>query len=147
VGRDAELAWLDSFIRGASSGAALVLIGGPGIAKATLWEAAIGLARAEASDDLELLAARLDSARGLFALGHAQRRATQWRAARETLERASAAFRGLGADGWQRRAASELARVGGRRRADGELTPSERRVVELCISGTIEQGDRLAASP
>lgn len=89
----------------------------------------------EASIDLERLELRLDSARSLLALGRAQRRAKHWRAARETLEQASAAFRSLGADGWERRAASELDRIGGRRRADGELTPSERRVVELAAQG------------
>src|SRR6185437_3854030 len=98
-------------------------------------EEASASALLEASVDLERLEARLDSARSLLALGRAQRRAKQWRAARETLERASAAFGSLGADGWQRRATSELARVGGRRRADGELTASERRVVELATQG------------
>src|SRR6185312_5406748 len=45
-GRDADLARLGSFVRDASPGEALVLIGGTGIGKTTLWEAAIELARA-----------------------------------------------------------------------------------------------------
>ncbi len=90
----------------------------------------------------ERLGLRFDRARCLLALGRAQRRFKQWRGARETLEQAVAAFDELGADGWTERARSELERVGGRRRADGELTPSERRVVELAARGAVEQGDR-----
>jgi DNA-binding CsgD family transcriptional regulator len=90
----------------------------------------------ESSVELERLELRFDSARGLLSLGRTQRRTKQWRAARETLERTSAAFSRLGADGWNRRARSELDRVGGRRRpSEGKLTPSERRVVELAAQG------------
>ncbi len=90
----------------------------------------------EASADYELLELHLDSARCLLALGRAQRRSKQWRDARETLERAASRFDALGASGWAERARAELERVGGRRRrSDGELTPSERRVVELAIEG------------
>ena len=45
VGRDAELARLDAFLHDAGPGAALVLIGAPGVGKTTLWEAAIEVAR------------------------------------------------------------------------------------------------------
>jgi DNA-binding CsgD family transcriptional regulator len=90
---------------------------------------------AEASTELERLELRLDSARCLLALGRAQRRLKQWRGARETLERAATRFAALGAEGWAQRARSELERVGGRRRADGGLTPSERRVSELAADG------------
>ncbi len=45
IGREAELARLECFVRGASSGSAVLLIGGPGFGKTTLWEAAVGLAR------------------------------------------------------------------------------------------------------
>jgi DNA-binding CsgD family transcriptional regulator len=89
----------------------------------------------EAATELHALEARFDGVRCLLALGRAQRRAKQWRDARETLERTVASFAELGADGWVQRAKSELARVGGRRRADGELTPSERRVIELAAQG------------
>ncbi len=52
------------------------------------------------------------------------------------LEEAIAAFVELGAEGWEQRARSELERVGGRRRGGrDELTPSERRVVELAADG------------
>jgi DNA-binding CsgD family transcriptional regulator len=76
-----------------------------------------------------------ERARCLLTLGRAQRRYKQWRRARETLELAIASFRALDADGWAQRAQSELARVGGRRRADGELTPSEHQVVALAAQG------------
>ncbi|MGN6869269.1 MAG: AAA family ATPase [Solirubrobacteraceae bacterium] len=99
------------------------------------YEETSAAALLEASVDLERLELRLDSARCLLALGRAQRRVKQWRGAREALERAIAAFGGLGADGWEQRATTELARVGGRRPADGDLTPSERRVVELAAQG------------
>jgi DNA-binding CsgD family transcriptional regulator len=89
----------------------------------------------EASADLDRLEARFDSVRCLLALGRAQRRSKQWRGARVTLEQAAAAFDELGSDGWARRARSELERVGGRRRDDGSLTPSERRVAELAAEG------------
>ena len=81
------------------------------------------------------LGSRFDSARCLLALGRAQRRLKQWRGARDSLERAAVSFAALGADGWAARARSELERVGGRRRAGGELTPSERQVSELAADG------------
>jgi len=89
----------------------------------------------EASVDLEQLGLGLDAARCLLALGRAQRRRKRWREARETLTQAAAAFTALGADGWAQRARSELERVGGRRRTEGGLTPSERRAVELAAEG------------
>ena len=45
VGRDAELARLDQFVAAGSPGAAIVLIGDPGVGKTTLWEAAVASAR------------------------------------------------------------------------------------------------------
>lgn len=99
-------------------------------------EAAAALLR-EAACDLESLGLRFDAARCLLGLGRARRRSKQWRAAREVLEAAVAGFVALAAAGWADRARAELARVGARRRrADsGELTPSERRVVELAAEG------------
>jgi DNA-binding CsgD family transcriptional regulator len=89
----------------------------------------------EASVEFERLGLSFDAARCLLALGRAQRRLKRWRGARETLEQAIAGFLALGADGWTQRARSELERVGGRRRGDGGLTASERRVVELAAEG------------
>lgn len=89
----------------------------------------------EASVELERLGCCFDSARCVLLLGRVQRRFKQWRSARQTLEQAAAVFVSLEADGWAHRARSELERVGGRRRTDGELTPSEQRVVELAAEG------------
>ena len=89
-----------------------------------------------AADDYARLGLGFDAARSLLALGRVQRRHRKWGAARETLERAAAAFAGLRAPGWAEAARSELARVGARRPSPaGELTPSERRVAELAAQG------------
>ena len=77
-----------------------------------------------------------DRARTLLALGVARRRANERREARTTLEEARTVFRSLGATQWEQRAAEELARIGGRAPASGELTPIERRVVELVAAGS-----------
>ena len=90
----------------------------------------------DAAAAYETLGLRFDAARTLLALGRAQRRLRKWGAARSALERAAAAFDELGADGWGERSRSELERLGGRRpQADGELTPTERRVAELAAQG------------
>ncbi len=77
-----------------------------------------------------------DRARTLLALGVARRRANERREARSTLEQARTSFQSLGAAVWERRAAEELTRIGGRAPSSGELTPVERRVVELVASGS-----------
>src|SRR5204862_1079784 len=60
----------------------------------------------------------------------------KWAAARASLERAAGELDELGSPGWAEQARSELGRVGGRRQsASGELTPAERRVVELAADG------------
>ena len=93
-------------------------------------------ALAEAATDYEKLGLRFDAARSLLGLGRAQRRLRKWGAARQTLEQATAAFDKLGSHGWAEEARSELARVGARRPAPtGELTKTERRVVELAAEG------------
>src|SRR6266545_1759191 len=76
-----------------------------------------------------------ERARTLLALGEAQRRAKQRRAARETLQEALAVFEELGARVWIEKARAELARIGGRARSRGELTPTERRTAELVAEG------------
>jgi DNA-binding CsgD family transcriptional regulator len=82
------------------------------------------------------LGLRFDAARTSLALGRAQRRRRKWGEARRVLEGAAAAFEAIGSAGWARRARDELERVGARRPAgDGELTPSEQRVVELAAAG------------
>ena len=76
-----------------------------------------------------------DRARTLLALGVARRRANERREARTTLEEARrlpVARR----HARERRAAEELARIGGRAPGSGELTPVERRVVELVAAGS-----------
>ena len=78
----------------------------------------------------------LDRARTLLALGVARRRANERRAARATLEEARTIFESLDAALWARRAAEELTRIGGRAPGSGELTPVERRVVELVAAGS-----------
>jgi DNA-binding CsgD family transcriptional regulator len=91
---------------------------------------------AAAADGYRELGLGFDHARTLLALGRAQRRHKQWGAARESLAAAAAAFDGLGSPGWADRSRAELERVGGRRpRAGGELTPTERQIVELAAGG------------
>jgi DNA-binding CsgD family transcriptional regulator len=74
-------------------------------------------------------------ARTLLALGATQRRAKQRRAARETLEQASALFVGLPAPLWAAKAKGELARIGGRAPSRDELTASESRIAALVAEG------------
>jgi DNA-binding CsgD family transcriptional regulator len=89
-----------------------------------------------AAEDYARLGLRFDQARSLLSLGRAQRRMKQWGAARESLQDAVAAFDQQGSSGWTQRARSELDRVGARRpRATGELTPTEREIVELAAKG------------
>ena len=92
---------------------------------------------AQAAADYDELGLRFDAARSLLSLGRAQRRFRKWGAARGSLEQATAAFERVGSPGWAERTRSELSRVGGRRprASEDELTPSERRVVELAADG------------
>jgi DNA-binding NarL/FixJ family response regulator len=97
-------------------------------------EAAASLAQAAAA--YEQLGLRFDAPRSLLSLGRAQRRHRKWGAARHSLEHAAAGFDTIGSPGWAEEARSELARVGARRPGQaGELTPTERRVVELAADG------------
>ena len=64
-----------------------------------------------------------------------QRRAQHKRAARESLQRAAEIFERLGARLWLEKARSELRRIGGRTASDGELSETERRIVELVVAG------------
>ena len=91
------------------------------------------LARALHLHDLSI--EPFEHARTLLALGTVERRAQSKRAARGALTEAEAVFERIGADLWVERAKAELARIGGRRTAGSDLTPSERRVVELVVEG------------
>ena len=97
-------------------------------------QAATGLRAA--AGDFEALGLGFDAARCMLALGRIQRRAKQWRAARDALGSAEAAFEQQGSPGWAQLARSEHERIAGRRpSAGGELTTTERRVVELAAGG------------
>jgi DNA-binding NarL/FixJ family response regulator len=74
-------------------------------------------------------------ARTLLALGTVQRRVRQKRAARESLQRASSHFERLGARVWLEKTRAELRRIGGRKASDGELSETERQIVELVVAG------------
>lgn len=71
----------------------------------------------------------------LFVEGRLRRRAKQKRLAAAALGQAVELFGQVGAPTWATRARRELDRVGLRRMAAGELTPSEARVAELAASG------------
>jgi DNA-binding CsgD family transcriptional regulator len=73
--------------------------------------------------------------RTMLALGTIRRRAKQKRPAREALEEALAIFERLGAPLWADKARAELARIGGRRAAAGQLTEAEARVAKLAAAG------------
>jgi len=73
--------------------------------------------------------------RTMLVLGAIRRRAKQKRPAREALEEALAIFERLGAPQWADKARAELARIGGRRSAAGQLTEAETRVAKLAAAG------------
>ena len=88
-------------------------------------------------------------ARTLLALGTVQRKAQRKRAARQSLEHAAEIFEQLRARIWLENARSELARIGGRVAHEGELSETERRIVELVVAGrrNREVADELSLSP
>lgn len=73
--------------------------------------------------------------RTLFTKGQIARRARKWGLARVSLAEALAAFEALGAQLWADRARDELARIGGRPPAPGDLSESERQIAELVAAG------------
>ena len=76
-----------------------------------------------------------EHARTLLLLGRVRRHAQHKRAARETLERALEIFQRLGARSWADKTRSELRRIGGRIASEGQLSETERRIVELVVAG------------
>ena len=108
--------------------------------RALLAEAAGDLGEAEAAAEessaaLDRSGHPFETARSRLVLGRILRRSRQRRRARQVLEDARDTFRELGARAWVTRAEEELARIGGRTSAGGELTPTERRVAELVAEG------------
>ena len=103
---------------------------------ADTYDADAAAALERASGAYEELGLGFDAARSLLSLGRSQRRFKKWGAARSALERAAARFDTLEATGWAELAREELGRVGARRPApSGDLTPTEKRVVELAVEG------------
>jgi DNA-binding CsgD family transcriptional regulator len=80
-------------------------------------------------------ASPFERARTLLVLGTVHRQAHHKRAARETLEQSLEIFDGLGARMWADRARSELRRIGGRIPSEGQLSETERQIVELVVAG------------
>lgn len=124
-GAPTERAWHAAV---AARGRALVA-GGRGDTEAAL------AALAEAYAAHERLPQPFELARTRLAEGRIARRGKQQARARIALTAALDAFDELGAAVWAGHAASELARVPGRRPASGELTEMERRVAELVAQG------------
>lgn len=83
----------------------------------------------------ERLAMPFERARSLLVLGQIQRRRRQKRAAATTMREALDAFEELGMPLWSARARRELERVAVSGPAFTGLTPSERRVAELAVTG------------
>jgi DNA-binding CsgD family transcriptional regulator len=77
----------------------------------------------------------IESARTLLVAGQIERRQRRKAVAAGHLRRAQEAFEQMGAVLWAERARTELARVGLRRSAPAQLTPSEQRVAELAAAG------------
>ena len=109
-------------------------------ARALMWAAGGDLpaaldACAHALDEHERAAMPFERARTLMVQGSIRRRAKQKKPARDALEEAIRIFERLGARPWVEQARGELARIGGRRSAAGELTPAEHRVAKLAAAG------------
>jgi DNA-binding CsgD family transcriptional regulator len=77
----------------------------------------------------------IESARTFLVAGQIERRRRRKAMAADHLRRAQEAFEEMGAVLWAERASIELARVGLRRSAPPQLTPSEQRVAELAAAG------------
>jgi DNA-binding CsgD family transcriptional regulator len=93
------------------------------------------MALERAIDEHDRVSIPFERGRSLLALGMARRRLKRKRAARETLEDALATFERLGAGIWASQTRRELERISGRAPSRDELTPTERRVIELVADG------------
>jgi DNA-binding CsgD family transcriptional regulator len=87
----------------------------------------------------ERLPMPFERGRTLLAKGRVHHRRREKRRAEESLGAALAVFDGLGSPLWAGQARTELARLGLRRRAPGELSETERRVAELAAEGLSNQ--------
>ncbi|MEO7117863.1 MAG: AAA family ATPase [Candidatus Limnocylindrales bacterium] len=97
----------------------------------------------------EALPSPFERARTQLAKGQVERRAGLRRAASATLSEALEIFEALPAPAWAERARFEAARIGTRRGAGDDLTPTERRVAELAAEGMTnrEVAQALVISP
>jgi len=85
---------------------------------------------------LDSLPEPFEQARTLYLAGRIERNARRWGAARTALGQALERFDQLGAARWAEKAAADLARLPGRRRADKQaLTTREREVAKLVAAG------------
>jgi DNA-binding NarL/FixJ family response regulator len=106
------------------------------IALTSAYEEQQADALARAAERYGALGLEFDRCRSLLFLGRLQRRVRRRAAARASLESSADGFERLGCDGWAERARAEAGRISARRgAASGELTPAERRVVELAAEG------------
>lgn len=88
-----------------------------------------------ALEDHKRLPMPFELARTLLVKGTVERRRRQWRAARETLEKALSIFDRLEASLWAEKARREVARIGVRSEAQQGLTPVEERIARLAAAG------------
>jgi DNA-binding CsgD family transcriptional regulator len=132
---DSLLDWMDDCARATGRASALAAVARcRGLLLSAAGDAAGAVAALEHAVGQHPEGLPFDRARTLLALGVAQRRTRQKRAARTSLEEAHRVFATLGASIWERQANSELGRISGRSAASG-LTPTERRVAELVAQG------------
>jgi DNA-binding CsgD family transcriptional regulator len=88
-----------------------------------------------AEKEHERLTDPFELGRTLLVAGSLRRRAKQKRPASDALAKALEIFERLGAGLWAQRTRAELAAIGGRPAATGELTSTELRVAHLAIAG------------
>ncbi len=146
------LALLDDFAAEADTAIRPLADSCRGILHAALGDyepAIVALKAAAAEPDPPQQVNPFELARTLLALGTVQRKAQHKSAARESLQRAVEIFEQLGARIWLENARSELGRIGGRVAHEGELSETERRIVELVAAGrrNREVADALSLSP